>query len=77
MSSHVSFVRVSQTFLPIVPLKVASMALALIKAVPIPGVHSLVEGLVLYPTFPEVLAGFWSWSKICENNFLLLQKNPT
>lgn len=36
--------------------------------------NSLVEGLILNSTFPEVLAGFWSWSKIRENNFLFLQK---
>lgn len=44
------------------------------EAVPITCVYSLVEGLVLDSAFPEVLAGFWSWSKICENNFLFLQK---
>lgn len=38
--------------------------------------HSLVEGLILNPTFPEMLAGFWSWSKICENNLFFLQKIP-
>lgn len=63
-------------FLTITALKVDSLTLALIKAVPTPGIHSLVEGLVLNSTFPEVLAGFWSWSKICENNFLFLQKIP-
>lgn len=38
------------------------------------GAYSLVEGLVLNPTFPEVLAGFRSWSKICEYNLFFLQK---
>lgn len=66
----------SLSFLPTIPLKVASMTLALIKTAPGARVHSLVEGLVLDPTFPEVLAGFWSWSKICENNFLFLQEIP-
>lgn len=65
----------SQSFLPIITLKVAFMTLALMT-VPMLCVYSLVEGLVLDSTFPEVLAGFWSWSKICENNFLFLQKIP-
>lgn len=34
--------------------------------------YSLVEGLILNSTFPEVLTGFWSWSEICENNFFFL-----
>lgn len=36
--------------------------------------HSLVEGLVLYATLPEVLAGFWCWGKVGEDNFLFLQQ---
>lgn len=34
----------------------------------------LIKGLVFNPTFPEVFAGFWSWSKISQNNFLFLLK---
>lgn len=44
----------------------------LIKGSPYHTSNSLVEGLILNSTLPEVLAGFWSWSKIRENNFLFL-----
>lgn len=39
--------------------------------------HSLVEGLVFYPTLPEVFAGFGRWGKIRKNNFLFLKEKET
>lgn len=48
-------------------------------AAPSPGAtqtapHLLVESLVLYPTLPEVLAGFWRWGKVRKDNFLFLKE---